>query len=397
MNGPLNGIRVLDVSRILSGPFCTMLLADLGAEVVKIELPLQGDPARRLGPAVGNDSAYFISVNRGKKSITLDLAREEGQRLFRALATHFDVLVENFVPGTMARYALDYQCLNRVNPSLVYASISGFGQDGPEAQRPALDIIVQARGGIMSVTGEPGGPPIRPGISLGDSVCGVFAALAIVSALFQRHATGRGQHIDMSMLDCQVTMMENAFSRYLATGLTPGPLGSRHPAAAPFQAFRAADGDFVVALLTDSRDTWQRFCTAIERPDLGSDGRFQDNAGRTQHVEALAEELQRTFRSSPAARWLDALTAAGIPCGPVNDIRAVVEDPQVRQRGMLASIPHRSVGVWRVANTPFRLGDSATGPAGPSPALGEHTREVLSGLLGLPGKELDFLEEAGVI
>ena len=397
MNGPLSGIRVLDVSRILSGPFCTMLLADLGAEVVKVEKPGAGDPARTLGPAVGDDSAYFISVNRGKKSITLDLSLQEGQWMFQRLVPHFDVLVENFVPGTMARFGLDYQRLEKLHPGLVYASISGFGQDGPAAARPALDIIVQAMGGIMSVTGEPGGEPIRPGASLGDSVSGLFTALTIVSALWQRQVSGHGQYIDMSMLDCQVTMLENAFSRYFATGQVPGPLGTRHPSATPFQAFRAKDTDFVVALITDDIATWRRLCQSIGRPDLGDDPRFADNAGRTKHVDFLDDAMQEVFRSQTASYWLTRLTEAGIPCGPVNDIKSVIDDPQVRYRGMLAAIPHASAGTWQVANTPFRLSGSTTGPAGASPRLGEHTRQVLGELLGLSVQELDSLRSNGVI
>lgn len=398
MNGPLHDIRVLDVSRILSGPFCTMLLADLGAEVVKVERPGQGDPARNLGPQVGgDDTAYFISVNRGKKSITLNIATQEGQRIFKALVPHFDVLLENYVPGTMARFGLDYSSLETLNPRLVYASISGFGQDGPAAQRPALDIIVQAMGGIMSLTGEPGGPPIRPGASLGDSTAGLLTALAIVSALWQRQTTGRGQYIDMSMLDCQVTMMENAFSRYFATGQVPGPLGSRHPAAAPFQAFRAIDDYFVIALITDDVDTWRRLCRAIDRPDLGEDARFLTNAGRIEHVELLTVTLQEVFARRTVSHWLKELTGAGIPCGPVNNIKAVTEDEQVRHRGMLTSIPHSTAGTWRVENTPFRMSRSTTGPAGPSPELGEHTRQVLQEFLGLSDATIDSLKASGII
>lgn len=397
MKGPLHGIKILDVSRILSGPFCTMLLADLGAEVIKVERPGEGDPARILGPKVGEERAYFISVNRGKKSITLDISVQEGQSLFRDLVPHFDVLVENFVPGTMARFGLDYPYLAKLNPRLVYASISGFGQDGPSAARPALDIIVQAMGGIMSLTGEPGGPPIRPGASLGDSTAGLFTALTIVSVLWQRQTSGRGQYIDMSMLDCQVTMMENAFSRYFATGEVPGPLGSRHPAAAPFQAFPAADKYFVVALITDDVNAWRRFCNAIDRPDLGADERFISNTNRVEHIDTLIEILQSVFAQQPVAHWLAVLTAADIPCGPVNDIKSVTEDPQVRHRGMMTTIPDRFTGTWQVENTPFRLSDAVTGPAGPSPRLGEHTRTVLKEILGLSEPEMDSFKELGVI
>ncbi len=374
-----------------------MLLADLGAEVVKVEQPATGDPARILGPQVGGDAAYFMSVNRGKKSITLNIFSKEGQRVMRALVPHFDVLVENYVPGTLTPVGLDYQRLKQVNPRLVYASISGFGQDGPYARRPALDIIVQAMGGMMSVTGEQNGPPLRPGASLGDSVAGLFAGMAIVSALFHREKSGQGQYIDISMLDCQVTMMENAFARYFATGQVPGPLGSRHPAAAPFQSFQASDGHFVVAILTDREDTWLRFCDAIGVPELGKDHRFLDNLSRMDHYDALNAILQKAFREKPVAFWLDAISSAGLSCGPVNDMAAVAEDLQVRHRGMLATIPHKRLGTWRVANTPFRLSDSASGPAGPSPDLGEHTQQVLATLLNMSEDEISRLRAGGII
>ena len=388
---------MLDLSRILSGPFCTMLLADMGAEVVKLEQPGKGDPARHLGPRVGDDSAYFISVNRGKKSITLDLFSEEGQRIVRELVQHFDVLVENFVPGTMARMGLDYPMVSNLNPRLVYASISGFGQDGPYAKRPALDIIVQAMGGLMSVTGEIGDPPVRPGASLGDSVAGLFGALSIVSSIFQRESTGQGQYIDISMLDCQVTMMENGFSRYFATKEIPGPLGSRHPIATPFQAFRASDGYFVVALLTDDEAAWQRFCDAIGSTELKNDARFLVNDGRTPHYEILTSFLDRIFLSKPIAHWLEALSGANIPHGPVNNIEAVANDPQVQHRDMLTWIQHKTMGRWRVANTPFKFGSGDTGPAGPSPDLGEHSEEVLSGLLGMTSGDIRLLRSDKVI
>jgi CoA:oxalate CoA-transferase len=397
MNGPLHKVRVLDVSRLLSGPYCTMLLADLGAEVLKLEYPRGGDPARTLEPFVGDDSSFFLSVNRGKKSITLDLSAQTGRDLFLKLLGQCDVLVENFVPGTMAKFGLDYGSVKDANPRLVYASISGFGQDGPEADRPALDIIVQAMGGIMSITGEPDGHVVRPGPSLGDSIAGMFTALAIVTALYQRQETGRGQYIDSAMLDCQVTLMENAFARYFATGVSPTPLGTRHPSAVPFQVFDANDGQFVIALLTNDAATWRRFCEAIARPDLRDEGRYQDNAGRMKHVDELIPELQKTTKQKKAAAWLDILRAADIPCGPINDMKAVSEDPQVGYRNMLPRIPHAQKGSWPVANTPFHLSEAATGPAGPSPKLGEHTMQVFKELLGMGDEEIDALKNDGVI
>ena len=397
MSGPLEGVRVLDLSRILSGPFCTMLLADMGAEVVKVERPGQGDPARSMTARVGDDSAFFISVNRGKKSITLDVFSEEGRGLFLKLLSQFDVLVENFIPGTLAKAGLSYEQVKAINPRLVYASISGFGQDGPYSQRPALDIIVQAMSGLMSVTGEPGGAPLRPGASLGDSIPGLFAALGILAALHQRERTGQGQHLDIAMLDSLVTMMENSFSRYFATGETPGALGSRHPGAAPFQAFRGSDGWFVVAILSDDLALWRRFCEAVGLTQLAADKRFLDNRSRTQHVDSLAAMLQDEFAKAPRSHWLETLGKAGVPCGPVNSIAEVAQDPQVQHRGMLTAIPHPSVGAWLVANTPFKLSGSQTGPQGPSPALGEHTNEVLQGFLGLTLEEVGRLRAKGVV
>jgi CoA:oxalate CoA-transferase len=304
-SGPLAGITVLEVGHILSGPFCTMLLADLGAKVIKVERPNLGDEARRLGPQVGGDSAYFMSVNRGKKSITVDLSRQSGQKLARELCKRVDVLVENFVPGTMQKLGLEYERLSALNPRLKYASISGFGQSGPYAHHPALDIIVQAMGGIMSLTGEPNGQPLRPGASLGDSLAGLFAALAIVVALLERVRTGKGQCVDISMLDCQVTMMENAFSRYFATAEVPGRLGSRHPAAVPFQSFATQDGYIVVALISDKSEPWNRFCTAIGHPELLNDSRFSDAPSRVQNYDVLVPLIEEAIRKRTSRDWLE--------------------------------------------------------------------------------------------
>ncbi|HJM36607.1 MAG: CaiB/BaiF CoA-transferase family protein [Dehalococcoidales bacterium] len=397
MRGPLHGIRVLDVSRILAGPFCTMLLADLGAEVVKVEIPAGGDPARSLEPTIGGDSVFFISVNRGKKSITLDLSTQDGQQIFRELVPHFDVLVENFVPGTMARFGVDYLSLKEINPRLVYASISGFGQDGPRAESPALDVTVMAMGGLMSITGQPGDEPLRPGASLADSVAGVFTALAIVSSLLQRQGSGLGQHIDMSMLDCQVTMMENPIARYFGTGQIPGPVGTRNPMAAPFQVFRASDGYFAVAMFSNDLNAWRYFCRVIGCPELGEDGRFKNNTVRTKHVDALTDALQHVFSVQPVTYWLKLLSEADIACAPVNNVKEVIEDSQVKHRGMIATIPHHFAGTWPVTNTPFKMSASLTGPAGGSAGLGEHTRTILHELLGLSDVEIDALKVTRVI
>jgi CoA:oxalate CoA-transferase len=374
-----------------------MLLADLGARVIKVERPKVGDQSRRLGPQVNGDSAYFMSVNRGKKSVTIDLSREAGQNLIRRLYERADVFVENFTPGTMKRLGLDYSQLSTVNPRAVYASISGFGQSGPYTRNPAFDIIVQAMGGLMSVTGEPGGRPIRPGVSLGDSVAGIFAALAIVVALWERERTGHGRHLDVSMLDCQVTLMENAFSRFFATGKVPGPLGSRHPAAVPFQAFSTLDGYIVVAIISDDGNVWSRFCEAINHPELANDSRFRDGVARVENYQELSEIIEDTLREKPSQEWLNRFSSLEIPCGPVNKIDAVTIDPQVLQRHMIAEIPHKRFGKWRVANTPFRFDDTASKPQGSSPDLGEHTEETLQELLKLSSTEIAKLRSQAAI
>ncbi len=394
---PLAGITVLEISHLLSGPFCTMLLADLGAKVIKVERPGLGDEARRLGPQVSGDSAYFMSVNRGKKSVTLDLSREEGQKMARELCQHADVLVENFVPGTMKGFGLDYASVRALNPRLIYASISGFGQSGPYTHYPALDIIVQAMGGMMSVTGEPNGRPVRPGASLGDSVAGLFAALAILVALWERERTGQGRNIDISMLDCQVTMMENAFSRYFATGKVPGPLGSRHPAAVPFQSFATQDGYIVVALISDSSEPWNRFCSAIGHPELAKDPRFSDAPSRVQNYDVLAPLIEEAMRKKTSQAWLEEFSRLEIPSGPVNAIDSVAKDSQVLYRGMIAEIPHKRLGNWKVANTPFKVDGASSGPQGPSPDLGEHTDEVLQEMLGHSRNEIARLRSLGLV
>jgi len=394
---PLAGITVLDVSHILSGPFCTMLLADLGAQVIKVERPQLGDEARRLGPQVCGDSAYFMSVNRGKKSVTIDFSREEGQKLVRKLCERVDVFVENFLPGTMRKFGLDYARLSSLNPRLIYASISGFGQSGPYAHYPALDIIVQAMGGMMSVTGEPNGRPLRPGASLGDSVAGLFGVTAILSTLLERERTGKGQYVDVSMLDCQVTMMENALARYFATRKVPGPLGSRHPAAVPFQSFKTQDGYIVVALISDRSEPWKRFCMSIGHPKLAKDPRFSDAASRVHNYADLAPLIEEAIRMKTSREWLEEFSRIEIPCGPVNAIDAVAADPQILHRGMIAEIPHKKLGKWKVANSPFKFNGSPSHPQGPSPELGENTDEVLQEMLKCSPSEIARLRSSGLV
>ncbi len=382
MAGPLTGITILDLSRILSGPYCTMILADLGAEVIKVEHPEMGDLARGNGPFIDGVSSYFLSLNRGKKSITLDLSTDQGREVLLKLAGKVDVLLENFVPGTMKRFGLDYPVLQEVNPRLIYAAISGFGQDGPYAQRPALDVIVQGMGGIMSITGEPGGPPVRPGASLGDIGAGLFCAIGIVAALQERERSGRGQMVDVAMLDCQMALLENAFARYFATGEVPVPLGTRHPVYTPFQAFETKDSYIVVAIVGGTSNQWALLCSAIDRVDLIDDPRYQTGADRTERYHEVEPILSGAMRQKTTEEWLRILSELDIPCGPINRIDQVAAEPQVAARNMIVSLPHPQLGSVKVVNTPLKFSRTPAGPERISPELGEHTEAVLAELLG---------------
>src|SRR4030042_1078369 len=315
MSGPLEGIKVLDLSWVWAGPFASMILCDLGAEVVKVERPDGGDVARGAAPLKDGVSYYFFSINRGKKSITVDLKSERGRELFLRLAKEVDVLLENFVPGTMAKLGLSYEVVREHNPALVYAACSGFGQHGPYAIKPALDIIVQGMGGMMSITGEPGGSPVRPGTSLGDITAGLFTTIGILAALQERNKSGLGQMVDISMLDCQVAVLENALARYFATGEVPGPLGTRHPSATPFQAFPTKDGHIVLALSWGLEDQWALFCAKIDRVDLIDDERFETGPLRTQHPSELEPILIEALRTKTTAEWIREFEEIDMPCG----------------------------------------------------------------------------------
>ncbi len=397
MARPLEGITILDLTWVLSGPYAAMLLGDLGADVIKVERPPWGDIARTTGPYSNGWSGYFFSVNRGKRSIAIDLRGEEGKELFRRLAEKADVVMENFTPGTMERLGIGYEDLARRNPRLIFASTSGFGQTGPYRERPALDIIVQAMGGIMSITGEAGGRPVRPGASMGDISAGLFTAVGILSALFERERSGLGQAIDISMLDCQVSVLENAIMRYFVTGSPPGPLGTRHPSATPFQAFPTADGYLVVALSFGEENQWQLLCGALGLPELIDDERFATSPRRTSRHAELEPILEAAFRARTTAEWLDMLGPMGIPCGPINTIPQVVTDPQVRERGMIREVSHPRAGTIPIANTPFRLSRSEAGIKGSPPDLGADTVVVLAEMLGIAAGEVAELEERGVV
>lgn len=397
MTGPLEGIRVLDLTWVLAGPFASMILCDLGADVIKVERPPYGDAARLTGPFVNGQSCYFFSINRGKRSICLDLKAERGKELFLRLVEASDVVMENFTPGTMDKLGLGHDVLQKRNPRLIYAATSGFGQTGPDRLRPALDIVVQGMGGVMSITGEPDGPPVRPGLSLGDIAAGLYTAIGVLAALHDREKSGRGQMIDIAMLDCQIAILENAFVRYFATGELPKAIGTRHPIATPFQAFPTKDGWIVLALSWGVENQWELFCATIGRVDLIDDPRFDTPYLRTEHHAELEPILNEAMRQKTTSEWLREFDAIGLPCGPLNNIAQAAEHPQVVARRMLVEVEHPRVGSLKLPDTPVKLSRTPGGIKGPPPALGQDTYVVLSSLLGLSAEELDGLAGAGVI
>ncbi|HEX4782155.1 MAG TPA: CaiB/BaiF CoA-transferase family protein [Usitatibacter sp.] len=403
----LDGIRVLDLTRVLAGPWATQNLADFGAEVIKIERPRHGDDTRRWGPPFlkdregrdTQDAAYYLACNRGKKSVTLDLASAEGAKLARALALSSDVLVENFKVGDLARYGLDHASLARENPRLVYCSITGFGQDGPYRDRPGYDFMVQGLGGLMSVTGErdelPGGGPQKVGVAVADLFTGMYATSAILAALFHRQKSGRGQHIDMALLDVQVAMLANLSSAFFVSGEAPRRMGNAHQNIVPYHVFRASDDFLVVAVGNDGQFT--RFCEVIGEPGWPGDPRFSTNPERVRNRDLLVGLIGERMRARPAREWLAALEPAGVPCGPINDLAQVFEDPQVRHRRMQVTAPHPAAGAVRMVASPMKLSETpVTYEVGP-PLLGEHTREVLEGILGLDPAEVERLRREGVV
>lgn len=394
---PLTNITVLDLTWVLAGPFAAMILRDLGADVIKVERPPFGDVARTTAPYINSESGYFFSVNRGKKSICLDLKRPEGRDLLLRLAEKADVLMENFTPGTMESLGLGYDVLTGRNPRLIYAATSGFGQTGPERLRPALDVVVQGMGGIMSITGEPGGPPVRPGISLGDIAAGLYTAIGVLAALHERQRSGRGQMLDISMLDCQVAIQENAFMRYFVTGEAPRPIGTRHPLTTPFQAFPTKDGWIVLALSWGVENQWELFCATIGRADLIDDPRFDTPALRTQHHAELEPMLNEALGRCTTEEWLREFDAIGLPCGPLNDIPHAADQPQVKARDMLVEVEHPAGFSLKIPDSPLRLSRTPGRIQGPPPAIGEHTDEVLTSLLGLSAREIAELRAADVV
>lgn len=395
MPGPLDGIKVLDLTRVLAGPYATMLLGDLGAEVIKIEQPDTGDESRNFGPFKNGFSLYFMSVNRGKRSVTLNLKTERGQAIFKQLLTHTDILVENFRPGTMEKLGLDYDVLKTEYPSLIYAACSGFGQTGPYARQGAYDMIIQGMGGIISITGEPDGPPVRVGTSISDITAALFTTIGVLSALHHRNQTGKGQFVDVAMLDSLVAVLENAVVRYFATGEAPKPLGARHPAITPFEAFASADGHVIIALGNDT--LWAKFCVHVNREGLIVDKRFRTNADRTENHAELFPILSEIMSQRTTDAWIDALGKIGVPCGPINAMDKVVSHPQVQAREMITRIAHQITGEVEVPGVPIKLSETPGNVDAPAPSLGEHTTEVLTNVLKMSPDEVAKLKQDGVI
>ena len=395
MCGPLAGVKVLSFGRVLAGPYAAMLLADLGAEVLKIEDPGKGDMARNNGPFIQDLGSYFLSVNRGKKSLSLNMRHEKARDIVRDLLPEMDVLVENFRPGIMGKMGLDYESVREVNPHLVYISISGFGQTGPYAKKPAFDMVAQAMGGTVSITGEPGRPPVRVGFSIGDMGAALFAVSAGLAALYEREKSGQGQHIDVAMVDCQVALCENACARYFATGQVPRPIGTRHPIVTPFQVFSTQTDDMVVITFRD--EEWKNLCQVIGKEEWAEDERFKTAAERTANHGTLEPLLMDVFRTRPRDEWLQLFEKAGIVSSPVNNIAQALDDPQVRQREMVREVEHERLGTLQVVGTPMKLSRTPCRVDRAAPDLGEHTAEILTERLKLTREEIDRLQQEGVI
>ena len=407
MAGPLSHIRALDLSRVLAGPWCGQNLADLGAEVIKIERPEQGDDSRAFGPPwlkdmSGQDtkeSAYFASTNRGKKSVTVNLSRPEGQRIVRELARQADVLIENYKVGDLARYGLGYDDLRKLNPRLVYASVTGFGQTGPYRERPGYDFMIQGMGGVMSITGErddlPGGGPQRVGIPIADIMTGMYATIAICAALAHRERSGTGQHLDLALLDTQVGILANQGMNYLATGVPPGRIGNAHPNIVPYQPFKTRDGDVILACGNDN--LFNKFCEAAGCQHLARDARFATNSKRVENREAITSLLADIFAKRTTQEWCDALEAAGVPNGPINNLKQVFEEPQVIARGMRIELEHSLAGKVPLIASPMKFSGTPLEHKVPPPALGQHTDEVLRGLLRMDDAAIAKLRADGVI
>jgi crotonobetainyl-CoA:carnitine CoA-transferase CaiB-like acyl-CoA transferase len=404
---PLDGITVLDLTRVLSGPYCTMLLADMGARVIKLEQPGKGDDTRAWGPPflypsahspraggpdMNGESAYFLSINRNKESVTLDFKHPEGRAVLDRLIARSDVLVENFRPGTLSKLGLDYQTLASQHPRLIYCSISGFGHTGPRSKEPGYDAIMQAEGGLMSITGAADGAPYRLGVAIVDVVSGMFAAYGVAMALFAREQTGRGQEIDLAMLDATVALLTYQAGNYFASGKVPARLGNRHPSIVPYETFAASDGEFVLAVGNDEQ--WRRFCAIAALPE---EERFATNRQRVTGYDQLRPFVADRLRTQPRQHWIDRLTAAGVPCGSVRNLQELFDDPQLVAREMLARVEHSTIGQLKTLGVPIKLSDTPGAVRTPPPTLGQHTGAVLERDLGMSADAIAALRAQKVI
>jgi formyl-CoA transferase len=394
--GPLDGIRVLDLTRVLAGPYCTMFLGDLGAEVVKVEQPGVGDDTRGWGPPfTGGESAYFLCVNRNKKSVTIDLKSKEGVALLRRLAERADVLIENFRPGTMERLGLGEKELRAINPKLIYASLSGFGADGPMSDAPGYDLIVQAWGGLMSITGPADGEPSKVGVAIIDLVAGLMLGKSIAAALFAREKLGVGQKIDTSLLEAEVACLINVGSNYLVEGNIPRRWGNAHPSIVPYQSFKTADGYLVIGVASEG--IWRRFCQAIGRAEWADDSRFEKNSNRVENRGVLIAAVSEIFLGRETDAWLKLLNEAEVPCAPVQTVDQVFKAPQVLHREMLVQVEHPTAGTVRMAGIPVKFSATPASVRLPPPLLGQHTEEVLASWLAVDGEEIAELKRKAVI
>jgi formyl-CoA transferase len=394
--GPLDGIRVLDLTRVLAGPYCTMFLGDLGAEVVKIEQPGVGDDTRGWGPPfTGGESAYFLCVNRNKKSVTVDLKAQEGVALLRRLAEPADVLIENFRPGTMERLGLGEKELRAINPRLIYASLSGFGADGPMRDAPGYDLIVQAWGGLMSITGQPDGEPTKVGVAIIDLVAGLMLGKSIAAALFAREKIGVGQKIDTSLLEAEIACLINVGSNYLIEGSIPRRWGNAHPSIVPYQTFKTVDGYLVIGVASEG--IWRRFCQAIGRAEWAEDSRFEKNSNRVANRSLLIGLLAEIFLGRSTDEWLKVLNSAEVPCAPVQTVDQVFKAPQVLHREMLIEVAHPTAGTVPMAGIPVKFSVTPASVRLAPPSLGQHTEEVLATWLGMGSKEINELRKRGAI
>ena len=396
MPGPLEGIRVVDLTRILAGPYCTMMLGDMGAEIIKIENPDGGDDTRSWGPPFLNGvSTYFISINRNKKSLTLNLKDERGKELLRDLIRKSDIMVENFRPGTLDKLGVSWEEIHRINPAMIFASLSGFGQTGPRKSEPGFDVVIQGEGGLMSITGEPDGPPNKVGASVADITAGMLAAQGILLSLYHREKTGVGQMVDVGMLDGQVALLTYHANGYFATGKIPPRRGNKHPSITPYETYSCKDGYFNLGVGNDS--LWRRFCDAMGLGEIKEDPKFAVNKDRVDNRLELQEILDAIFAEKTVEETLDGLRAAGVPCGPINNLAQVLSEPQVLAREMVVDVDVPVAGPTKVTGVPIKLSETPGSVRTPPPTLGQHTEEVLESVLGMDEAQRNALRQEGVV